>query len=139
MLHELTPLKFPFRDLKSQVETLGSADRGVASSSHSNQPIYELYAKTETAKFAHLSKVQCVCVSRVCIHVHVYTSVHVHTKTHSTVTVQQVLCYGAKIWVRFLKECNYVWLVCPNQSWIIMDRAYISWIFFLGCAARAPG
>lgn len=44
------------RDLKSQVEALGSADRGVASSSHSNQPIYELYAKTETAKFAHLSK-----------------------------------------------------------------------------------
>jgi hypothetical protein len=44
------------RDLKSQVEALGCGDRGVASGSHGNQPIYELYAKTETAKFAHLSK-----------------------------------------------------------------------------------
>ena len=45
------------RDLKSQVEAIGCGDRGVASGSHSNQPIYELYAKTETAKFSHLSKV----------------------------------------------------------------------------------
>ena len=45
------------RDLKTQVEALGSGDRGVASGSHGNQqPIYELYARTETAKFAHLSK-----------------------------------------------------------------------------------
>lgn len=48
------------RDLKTQVTALtggtGGGDRGVASGSHGNQPIYELYAKTETAKFAHLSK-----------------------------------------------------------------------------------
>ncbi|CAI8013138.1 Dynactin subunit 2 [Geodia barretti] len=43
-------------DLKSQVEAIGCGDRGVASGSHGNQPIYELYAKTETAKFSHLSK-----------------------------------------------------------------------------------
>lgn len=44
------------RDLKSQVEELGSGDRGVASGSHGNQPIYELYARTESTKFSHLSK-----------------------------------------------------------------------------------
>jgi dynactin-2 len=44
------------RDLKSQVDALGSGDRGVVSGSHGDQPIYELYARTETAKFAHLSK-----------------------------------------------------------------------------------
>lgn len=44
------------RDLKTQVEALGSSDRGVVTGSPGNQPIYELYAKTETAKFSHLSK-----------------------------------------------------------------------------------
>ena len=59
------------RDLKSQIEALGAGDGGVASGSHGNRPMYELYAKTETAKFSHLSKVD--------THTHLYTLTLSHT------------------------------------------------------------
>ena len=46
-----------YRELKTQIEALGS-ERGVVSGSHDNRPIYELYARTESTKFSHVSKVR---------------------------------------------------------------------------------
>lgn len=46
------------RDLKAQVESLKIQGSGSAESSDGGQAMYEVYTRTEAAKFAHLSKVR---------------------------------------------------------------------------------
>ena len=48
------------RDFKAQIEAVRLSDEK-ESGSDNNQPIYEVYTRTEAAKFAHLSKVVCLC------------------------------------------------------------------------------
>lgn len=45
------------RDLKTQLEALKSQKEEPSRQGSDQQPTYEIYARTEAAKFAHLSKV----------------------------------------------------------------------------------
>ena len=45
------------RNLKTQLEALKSCDMSHDTQQMRDQPMYEVYTRTEAAKFAHLSKV----------------------------------------------------------------------------------
>lgn len=50
-------ISLPLRDLKAQIEALKTVED--KPTRQTDQPTYEVYTRTEAAKFAHLSKVCC--------------------------------------------------------------------------------
>ena len=80
----------PPRDLKAQIEALKAVED--KTTQQTDQPTYEVYTRTEAAKFAHLSKVccpqkcsyiqECVCVV-VTWHKHFHSSVKLRRGWHA--------------------------------------------------------